>query len=433
MFNLKAFVNHSSYLSNTPNVVSQIAELSPYAGTFSREKGYYRSTVIPEATLITFLSEKDDVKVELSANVKANTFAVLKTVFDYFQVQVTPFTTETLSNHILLTHSGAVANVEVGFVHEANGYYVPEWVSWIMTHDDGDATIRIWLMDEHFRYQYDEWEIIVVPPTVNLNMFFSTPTTVKNELAFNDPMTTTNRIQAAKGGFPETILRTEQFEWNYPGDNRIKLTSSWHYLIYGPAGDNIDVIKDRTVAYILANSNQDRNKWTAVFPDIFRRTEFMIVPYWEQYAIEDRVIEAGIRSPIVTAAQAANRMKPYCADYLMTHVDQFVQLLPHPHKSMQLAFVSSEENKSGYSLISELYPDYINVSSTSVDFNRMRTQTRQWAEMLTLMIVTAETMTKHSMIPIGMSRIYRYGKMYLVSGYKNVQYFVAAKINWGEQ
>ena len=138
---------------------------------------------------------------------------------------------------------------------------MPEWVSWKCVEDLtlGENEIRVWFVDDSFNEQYDEFEIVVVPPFDNLDDFFKTGTEVENLLKSFDDAARFQRMQNAKDGHPETIIRSQPYNYIDPYNASHKVASNWGLLIYGPAGNNIDAINDALVDFILANSTHTRD------------------------------------------------------------------------------------------------------------------------------------------------------------------------------
>ena len=97
------------------------------------------------------------------------------------------------------------SNFDCGNVETDSTRWLPEWVSWKSTLDNGDNTIIVWLKDDSFQNQYDDYEIIVVPPVDNLDNFFNSVTQVSQMISALTYDSMIARVQAAKSKQPETI------------------------------------------------------------------------------------------------------------------------------------------------------------------------------------------------------------------------------------
>lgn len=428
MYALKGFVVHALMTSNVPGQVALIGELSTQSSTYSREKGFYVDAAAPDMTLISMLSKLDGVPVQASSDATTHTLGIAKFIYDKTLVAGGQMFADELLNSLITTYASSAEDFACGEIVTDGNYYMPEWVSWkSKVPSMGTNEIRLWFVDSAFAVQYDEFEIVVVPPLVPLNDFFKTGTQVENLLKAVTLPIMADKIQTAKNNSPETIVRIDAYDYVDPLNNAHKVPSYWGILIYGAAGNNVDAIKDALVAYILANSTHTREEWTPILPDIFKRTEFILIPLWDQYAIPNRTVEAGIYSPIANLTAVLARIKLLIAEYPASHINNHASVMGHPYKSLAILACGGPENRDDKFKITDLFEDYIDVSSTSIDFNRMALATQNWALSLMEMIITAETAGQFTAVPIGMSKTTRNGILYVVKSYQNVHYLVAAK------
>jgi hypothetical protein len=293
-----------------------------------------------------------------------------------------------------------------------------------------DNFIKVWFTDDAFRVQYDEYEIYVVPPTDVLDNFFQTGTNVEIMLKSMSMSAHTQRLQVAKQGYPETVIRTESFNYIDPANSNHIVPSLWGILIHGIAGNNDDSIKDALMAYILANSTHGRDDWIKILPDIFKRTEFILVPLWNKVAIPGLRVNVGIYSPQIKFSTALAKAKEVVSLYPGSHIDSHLTAMVHPYKSISILCIGSPDNRDAIYELPDLFPDLIAVASTSVDFNRMEEDTQNWATMLADMLYVAEEMGRYTTVPEGMMKLVRGGKLYLAQNFKNINYLVAAKTNF---
>lgn len=429
MLAIKGFISHALMAQNTPGQNALIAELSTYSETFAREKGYYGSPNATEYLLTTFLCQQDGVATAASSDASEHILAVAKYVLDKTISSPNPIFADQLLSDLTSHFAATGQTFASGQIVNDGRYYAPEWLSWTSTIPGlGANTIRIWFSDPSFRLQYDECEIVVVPPITPLDDFFKAGGSVQTLLTAKTVVQTTDELQAAKQNNPETIMRIYAFDYVDPLNAAHTVPSNWGVLIYGAAGDNIDTIKDALVAYVLANSARPRTDWTPLLPDIFKRTEFMLIPRWDQYAIPNRTVEAGIHSPISNLTEAlAKAAAVIGSGYAPAHINSHAQVLLHPYKSISILAVGSPENRSAQFEITDVFPDYISVGSTSQDFNRMANATKDWALMLEDLLLAAEVVQDHTSVPLGMSKVTRNGVLYVVKSYQNIHFLVAAK------
>lgn len=433
MYVLKGFAPHADLAINTPGVVNKIGELSTNAMTYSLEKGVYTEPVIaPRIAMITFMNEEDGVEKPVS---NANRDIVLKAIFYVYNktfsnpgVQIDSLE---LANELLSTQTD-IKNVKVGTMVDANPYYVPQYIQFELR-AVADSLVKIWFADEAFRSQYDEFDIKVVLPFEPIDDFFKSGAVVEALLKTVTKPVMAARMQAAKGQNPETILRIDEFDYHDPNSTTRRVPSPFGTLIYGIAGNNLDAVKEAIVNEILSKSTHTRDEWAKILPDLFRRTEIVFIPFWGRVAIPNRQYGYGIYSPVVGITEADTIMKRLvtpAVGYQPSHINANATVTGHHWRSLQIGSIGHIENKDGKVRLDQIFPDFISVPSTSVDWNRMSTETKNFAYMLTEMLIAAEQFTEFGLIPEGMMKVKRDGKLFLSQSYLGVNYLVLAKVSY---
>lgn len=432
MRKIKGFMAHTLMTSNTYGVVNTVGELSTYSLTFAKDKGIYYQNDKDALVLYTFSVKENNIDQLLTVGQREHILDVLGYVYDKaINSQVELFPAELLHD-LIARYSRVANNFKCGkIVKDLNRVYLPEWISWSMI--GKDTEIRIWLSDASFRASYDEYSIVVIPPIARIDDFFKSAKQVKDLLDSRDLVDRMAKVQEAKQELPETVIRTELYHWVNPLDKTNKIPTHWDILIYGEAGNNVDSIKDAVIDYILNNTERTRQEWTELFPDIFKRTEFVILPRWDLYAIPNKVIEAGIHSPLQSHRGLVDLIHPYASLYPKAHISNYLQVTAHPYKSLALAITSGNENRDNLFKLSDVFPDYIAVSSLSQDFNRQSEATRTFSEHLAKLLVLAEELTHYSDIPRGYTKLVRNDKLYIVLSYQNIHYLVVAKHNFVQE
>jgi hypothetical protein len=425
MYVQKSFMTNNTFANNTPGVVATIGELSDNARTFAREKGIYSDkTNAPNLLLHSFISKLNGTAIVMPNPIWQQTLNIGNFIYTHGNTTAT-----VLLENLLTNYAGLASDFACGNMITAGGVTLPEWVSWKCLTDSvhTDNFNKVWFVDSSFQLQYDETEIYVVPPFDALDNFFKAGDQVQQYVSALTSSDTMNRIMAAKQGYAETYIRTNTFNWVDPLNANHTIATDWSVLIYGPAGDNPDSIKDALMAYILAHSTHGRDDWVKIFPDIFKRTEFIILPLWDQLAVPNKELTIGIYSPQVSFASVNEKMGQFATQYPQTHIDANLTMYSHPYRSLALCSVGSPDNRNAVYKLPGMFPDLIAVSSTSLDFNRMKADTQTWAVMLEKMLVAAETVSQYTSVPVEMHKVTRDGILYVTQSFQNVNYLVVAK------
>ncbi|BAW19324.1 putative virion structural protein [Ralstonia phage RP31] len=429
MYSTKSFCEVFAFASNEPGVISPIGELTTFAETFTKELGIYHHSSLDGYDLMNFSSVQDGVKKSMSpVNVDQAVALVDQVVKATLSTSGELFYDEVLLALKTKADSLNVTSVNMGAMVSDGTHWVPEWISWVDANTGaGDNQHKVWLALDSFKNQYTDYDIVVVPPFDNLDIFFNPGSIVESNVQAITPTQMMERADAAKAGNPETVLRTDPYEYRDPVNTSRRFDVYWTVLIYGAAGNDPDIIRDALVTYILANSTHGRDEWATIFPDIFKRTEFIFAPFWLSYAAEQRVFDYGIYSPIVDNANPVAWLTNEAYGYTVDQIKAVSQVMGFPYRSMQMAVVGHIENRDGKMKITDYYPDFINVGTESTDFGRMSLPTQQWASVMMDLIKTAEAMNDSTDMPRGMYRVVRGNKTYVGKSYNRLLLLVLAK------
>lgn len=428
---LKGFISMADMADNAVGEISALGELSPKSGSYSREKGQYTIEEFENVSLISFKSvSKVDGMIPVPYDVNYGALNLAQWIYNQSIDGTIALDTSTLTQNIYSQFADSgFSNIRVGEIVAEGEYKMPAWIAYSMLFNDGTekATVKIWLADDAFRRQYDEYELLVVPATTPIDNFFADYNTVKGLVEDFDMPALTLAIEETAGAYPYTLVRTIMFDWVHETDENLTIPVPWTVIIYGAAGNNIDVIKTKLREWILDNSERTREDWIALFPDIFRSTEHIVAPTWDTYSIPNKTLQAGLYSPVVDPAFALSLMKACAPGYEEVHINANTQTSVFMYKSLGFAVVGGPENRDEVYKFYERFTDYIAVPTDSADFNRMSPETQQWIMLITNMLKVAEEMTEYSDIPVGMTRMKRGNVLYVVASYLDVQYLVVAK------
>lgn len=419
---VKGFITVFSLLSNETGVVSPIGELSPIAETFSRNKGFYNLSTLPDYQLTTFLSvDQDNLPVVLTTLQSSRVIQISDWLRSYIAAHLMSLTIVSIRNAIYTQFPSSVSEFNMGQLDSI----LPQWISW---KDPGNGDeYTIWFSDEAFRNQYDIYEIVVVPPVPNIDTFFQTYTNVVVALNGQPITTLIERIGAARDGYPETVMNIVQYDYIPPASPTTPIATNWGILVYGNAGDNVDSIKDAITTYIADHSTYTQQDWENIFPEIYHRTEFFIIPNWDAYSINNSLTQSGLYSQVLNPQFLLDRAAAQLSFYTEAFVRANTYVMPSNYKQLLTTLTNGEHNSDGLEDFKTLYPDALTISSQSLDYARMSLETQEVMTAIYDLLVFAETMTLYSFIPAGMRRIQRSGHYYISKVVQGVNYIVIPK------
>jgi hypothetical protein len=425
---LKGFVIINSLLSNTAGTISPLGELSTCGMTFTKEPSEYESATVPGYRLFGLKSFDTNVGAVAAAPALVDqVLGMVAEAYEYVTTQTYPYVNNDFKAALIAAFP-AVTGLTLGNWIQVGAIALPEWIAWTST-DPADTTVKIWLSDAALTTQYDEYAIEIIPPMDNLNDFFLPRATVKNLL---DQVTVQSRIdllQQAKQRHPETYLRSYAFTCYDPNTNLPIVGTNWYVLVYGQAGDNLDLIKGAIVEYLLANSTHTQGDWILVFPDLIQVKEFVVLPRWDLYAIPDLPIQTGVYSSVANPQEVITFATDYISFYPSNYTPNHIRVVPFAYREVNLLIVKGYNNNPTTESFMALFEDYLPVPTSSLDFNRMTQTTRDWVLGITDALAVAEVITPSTLDITTLSTVTRDGKLYVVWTYQNIDYLIAAKSN----
>lgn len=429
MKTLKGFVTIQSLISNVPNVVSPLGEISTWSLTFTKERGEYENTNLTGFRLVSIKSI-DSVTGPVAVNTALadQVLTVVKAAYDFVSQHTYPYVAEDFIAALTSAVGGAITDVVYGDWVQLNAIALPTWISWNSTNPQ-DSTVKIWLSDPAFRIEFDEYEILVVPPITPIDQFFLEPIAVRNLVNAVTVDSQIDRVNTIKNQNPETAVRAVSFWYNDPLLHTNVVLTTWYVVIYGAAGDSPDNIKSALITWILDQSSHTQGDWIGILPDLIQRLEFIILPRWDLYAIPDLPIQSGIYSstidPTESITHATGAIDFYPQDYIPSHTLS----VPFPYNGLSLLIVKGYNNNSTTQSFRALFGDYIPVSTLSLDFNRMTDITKSWVTLMMAAIIKAESIQNVGDSATPFRTMLRSGKLYIVATYDDIDYLVAAKVN----
>lgn len=423
MINVKAFMGIKSMITNVPTKVDPLGELPMYCVTYTKEVGMYNIVnKYPDVKLYTlYAKDSNGTDVELDNTIQNEIFEIYSKIYDYCNTHIKPLKKTELIAYLRAELVLLANNIAIGKFVSNDTDELPSWVSWDSI--NYNYRIKLYLSGEVLLYDYDEYEITVIPPIDDLNKFFQGPTVVESELNKKSIQDLMDEAQLAKEQHPETVTRVLNYTYKDPNTG-ISYNTNWVVLIYGIAGDNTEAIKDAINDYCLENSDYDRAKWKEIFTELFSRTEIILLPRYDLYSIPTLYTQEGIHKSMLNLEECINYALSNISYYDSEHIRNNVTIFPHDYKCIMVLAVPGDTNIEGARSIQEIYPDYIPVSSTSTDFMRMKEATREFCLKLESMLRICGDLDENTDIPQGYRRVRRDNQLYISVTINKVYYLM---------
>lgn len=424
---IKGFCTRKRQANNEPGQTAAFGELSTYVRTFAKDIGIYATVDYPEIEFNLFSNKRNGQAQNILNTEYLN--AILQ-ITEWIYSKSTTIDSGINKNDYLVNANnvfhGIVENLNIGAIKSAEGRTMPEWFKFKLS-SIADNEVTVWLSAAAMERDYDEYEITVVSPLINVDTLFRPIAEIRSALNLTPITDQMDKIQAARNKMPETVLKAESIQYINPVDNNITIDTTWYVMIYGPAGNNSEAIKYAIIDYILERSNESEAAWKQILPYLFKITRMFILPRWDKFAIPNRQLNVGIYSPIASAVESLTYARSHLSHMASTFIEENTEITHHKYRSIILICCGGDDNAQNKFKLSDYVPDYIGESSTSQDFNRMSETTKQWSVALEEMLIIAESFNSQSHLPIHTRVLTINNTKYLARKLGRVEYLLAIK------
>lgn len=424
------FMVINALIDNTIDVVSPLGELSPKARSFSKEVAIYHDDDYDDVRLFGFYSEEDKKAKPLSIELAKEILMLGDWLAKESGLKHIDSDRSVFMQKLNAEYNTRITIKQVGKMVTNGSEWLPEYITFTLLADKRQNTYKIWFADSAFRNQYDKYEIVVVPPIVNIDDFHKDREAVVTSMNRHNLMDLHTRVNIASDSKPYTYVITYEYGWINPKDPADKIMTAWTAIIYGEAGQNADMIREAFANYVLANSDFKQPAWEKIIPDLFIPTEMYMCPFWTKYATENLQLRGGIYSPTVPYRDIVPYALKTMYNYKKAHIEKNAAVFASIFKSIAIVACGNEKNRLVSNRFEEAWSDYCNIYTTSRDFNRISPETQAFIMFMNELLLEAETMTPDSDVPIGMSRVLRGDIYYITKPHEGCTYLVPLRYNF---
>lgn len=435
MYNLKGFIGYPSMVSNVPDQVAMFGELSKDSATYAKDVTIHTSSSMPNTVFFSFHSVRDDLPTDVHGTAKDTILRISKFLLEQAILGITTNDPQITRQLVLAEFSAELTSFSTGKMLTNGELWLPEYVVIELSQLGEDNRIQLWYADNSFSGQYDEYFIEIIHPLEPSDSFFQDPLLVIEDLRAYDIDTKLEEAQVKRAQYPYTNLRSYTYDFVNPSNQNMREPARWLALLYGVAADNQDLINDKIIAELLADTKHSRDEWEVILPDLFKKTEFIITPFWQNYSVAAGILGAGFYSPTMDPRKALPLLRRTArgVNYSNAWVDAQYELSSHTYKSIGFGVVGGPSNRNGVVRFSKKFPDYMLISNNTADFDRLDPKTTgEFMPVFARLLKAAETMDRFSSVPTGVSRMIRDGVVYASAVFQRVNYLVVTKASVNE-
>lgn len=432
--NYLSFAAIAEFANNSIKSISPIGEISNKAKTYSKDQGIFSLTGQPSATVLhNFLSLDGDTEILMPVAIANRELEISNWLV-----------AQTKAGNITDSRPGCLALLKAQFTVDIeildigemvtnNRYYLPSFVTGNHIVSGEKQRFYLWFADAYFKREYPKVYFAVVHP-LPLSDMDSIMNMNYKEMADRLALETPDRISKRMheltddAEWPVTDQMPISFEMMDLINTPRSVTGWWRYAWWGNGVDAEDILFEQMRQEILKDSIWPLEKWEEKIPDLFNPIEFYVIPFWNRYGLLNKTNGARDYSPIIDNETRLGLVDKYLTPNMTAdHVIKSTQFPSFLWKSIGCAFVGKLNNRDGAKKISQIYPDYSLRPSTDSSFGQMDFATMEFIRQMENMLAAAEVMTDISLPLPGMTRVQRFGKMYVAKRVGKVKFLVLSK------
>ena len=440
MYTLNAFVEIPALANNAIEQIGRFGELSVKARTYSKDiRNFSDKPAYPniDLTTLSILDESSRPLATPPEDLTNTALSVSNFLYTQYSNNAIPLSSSktTLVNAVGAEFSD-IRNVRIGEILDSGspGKRLIDYIRYDQVIDSKIWRCTLWFSDSKFRLQFPLYDVVVIPPVGDVGRLIDTPATVIEALSTITVDYVINRIAGITTEHSATTVYTHTVKWHDPAGSNSRIDSKWTVVIYGAAGNDLDIIKDAIRRYLSDNSPSD--KWPKIFPDLYSENEFLLMPLWGLLATPTDGYDDGLYSSIVNLGDLNTQADRLIPPSYMNVIDrellkkQYLGVMASNYRGINIMTVGNPNNVDSKILFKAMFPDYMAVSSDKPDFARMSNLTQEFVLILLGTLELARNYTLNASLPAGFARAIKANREYIGFDYEGFTYYVLTRIGY---
>lgn len=440
MYTLNAFVEIPALSNNAIEQIGKFGELSVKARTFSKDiRNFVDKSTYPNLELTTFsiLDEASRPMINPPEALTNTALALSNFLYTQYSNNAIPLpSSEATLVNALGSEFSMIRNVLIGDIIESGipGKRLIDYVRYDTVIDSKIWRCTLWFSDAKFRLQYPLYDIVVIPPLGDIARLIDTPATVIEALGSITVDYVINRMAAITKEHSSTTVYTHTIKWHDPAGTMARIDTKWTVVIYGSAGNDLDLIKDAIRKYLSDNSTSD--KWPKIFPDLYSENEFLLMPFWGLLATPTDGYDDGLYSSQVNMSDIDMQADRLIPSSFLSVIDReilkkkYLGIMASNYRGINIMTIGNPNNVDAKVLFKDMYPDYMSVSSDKPDFARMSNLTQEFVLKLLETLELARNYTLNSTLPSGFAKATKANREYVGFDYEGFTYYVLSRMGY---
>lgn len=408
--------------NNSATTVSPIGELSNKARTYCKDPSVFGAVTDSPTILFNFYSHNGTVDVAMPLPIAYRQIAISDWLYDQAKKGNLNDNADSCLAMLRTQFTVDVEFTTVGDMVTDSTLYLPSMIHGNHLETVGGETVRhefyIWFAEEYFRRQYPNiiFTIIHPIPLIEIDSLMEMNyQQIKARFAAETPDIIQDRTDELtdNNAYPYTARGVQPFEI-MDEVNETSVLGYWRYISWGNNEDSEDALFEKIREEILAASKYPLVDWEEKIPDLFNPVEYLAYPDYTRKGITNLTNETSTLSPMVREDVRRVLVDRYATPFTTEqHIIESLVYVPFLYKSATIGFVGKPTNRAGYKNLADVYTDYQLIPSMDSDFGSMEPVTRDFINVIEMLLAAAWVVTPTSSVPMGISRIIRNGSTYV--------------------
>lgn len=428
IYNIKGFLEIPTFVSNTPDAIAPIGELSAHSRTYELDRQTYSDESKPFSDVVIFHSQIAGADAAIPG-------AAVQILHDIMQKAQADFVTTQPFEVQLLAAFPDLTEISTGSETLYLGKQYPNWLEFTLESGADSFVIKMWLSDQSFRIEYPHYTIKVVGPTESVQDMASSYLSV---LASKDAVSLEQHlanVEAARADTPQTAQQVVELTWIDPTDTSNTVKLNFICIVYGSAGESFNNKIEAIRQYLVNNSSKTLPEWITYFPELLNVDVLTFIPQWGTVAVA--AVPGGgvgidsIYSPTFKYDKGMDEIRKIFTQETLTALKKVTDISSLNYKSLGMAVVGSDSNQEGKQRFSEIYPDYVVLQGSDINnINRISAPTIACIQRLATMIRACEEDDGSQDLPVGYTRTAAGAANYLEVIENNVVFRMVTKASF---
>lgn len=402
IYNIKGFVEIPSFVSNTPDTIAPIGELSAHGRTFELDRETYSNEAKPFSDIVVFHSQ-------IAGSDSSIPSAAIDILHDIMEKAQADFITTQPFEDQLSAAFPELTEISTGAETLYLGKQYPNWLEFTVASGADSFVIKVWLSDQSFRIEYPHYTIKVIGPTESVQDMGSSYLSIQASLEAVSLEQHLANVESVRADIPATAQQVVELLWQDPTDTSNTIKVNFICVIYGTAGESFNNKVEAIRKFLVDNSSKTLPEWITYFPELLNVDVLTFVPQWGTVAVA--AVPGGgvgidsIYSPTFKYDKGMDEIRKIFTQETLTALKKVTDVSSLPYKSLGLAVVGSDSNQEGKQRFSEVYPDYVVLQAADINnINRVSAPTIACIRRLAIMIRACEEDDGTQALPVGYTR-----------------------------